>query len=225
MDATKLIVLYIVKADPSLFFHSRTALKDKWLHEKAQEPQDRSLIEDLSIALQYIDEHHGKNIATVENMTAEDEITFELLWALFAPNTMVYHFHQYTEQHQVLILRRTKVRYRKDGSPYWHVMCDMIADDGLKFGFTKDLGITSRPDMSYDLEIDQFEGSKKIQDLIAYPLKFARNPDQIRADLVERGRKFVAMMGNGYYETTGPAMKETVNERYEVHRSKFSVSD
>lgn len=181
-------------------------------------------MEDLSTALQYIDEHHGKNIATVETMTADNEITWELLWALFAPNTMMYHYHQYTEQHQVVILRRTKVRYRKDNTPYWHVMCDMIADDGLKFGFTKHLGITPRPDLYYDLEIDQFEGAKKIQDLIISPLKFSQYPDKIRADLVERGRKFVGLVGHNYYETSGPAMKETINERYEVNRSKFSVS-
>lgn len=217
-------MLGMIQADPSLFFHSRTVLRDRWLHEKAQEPRDQSLVDDLSTALQYIDEHHGSHIATVESLTAHNEMTWDLLWALFAPNTMMYHYHQYTEQHQVLIMRRMKIRYRKDNTPYWHIMCDMIADDGLKFGFTKDLGITPRPDLYSDLEIDHYEGAKKIQDLVVYPLKFAHDPDKIRNDLIERGRKYIGMVGHSYYETSGPAMKETMNERYEVHRSKFSVS-
>ena len=96
-------------------------------------------------------------------------------------------------------------------------------DDGLKFGFTKDLGITSRPDLYADLEIDQYEGAKKIQDLIAYPLRYAQNPDEIRAQLIERGKKYVEMVGHSCWETSGPAMKETMNDQYEVHRSKFKV--
>ena len=156
-------------------------------------------------------------------MLPANEITWSLLWALFTPNCMMYHFHQYTEQPQVLLMRRIRQRYRKDGTPYWHVMCDMIADDGLKFGYTKDLGIASRPDLNADLEIDQYDGARRIQDLIVYPLEYAANPAQIRKDLVERGKKYARMIGNTYWETSGPAMRETMNDRYEVNRFKFST--
>lgn len=181
-------------------------------------------MDDISVALQYIEEHHGSNVATVENMTSQGEITWELLWALLTPNEHVYHYHQFTQQHQVLIMRQMKVRQRQDGTFYWHIMCDMIADDGLKFGFTKDLGITTRPDLYKDLEIDAFEGAKKIHDLLIYPLKYAEDPATIRKECIERGKKFVGMTGNTYWETSGPAMKETMNTRYEVNRSKFTVS-
>ena len=135
----------------------------------------------------------------------------------------MYHFHQYTEQPQVLLMRRIRQRYRKDGTPYWHVMCDMIADDGLKFGYTKDLGIASRPDLYSDLEIDQYDGARRIQDLIVYPLEYATSPEQIRKEVVERGKKYARMIGNTYWETSGPAMRETMNDRYEVNRFKFST--
>lgn len=120
-------------------------------------------------------------------------------------------------------MRRMRQRHRKDGTPYWHVMCDMIADDGLKFGYTKDLGIASRPDLYSDLEIDQYDGVRRIQDLIVYPLEYAVNPAQVRKDLVERGKKYARMIGNTYWETSGPAMRETMNDRYEVNRFKFST--
>ena len=135
----------------------------------------------------------------------------------------MYHFHQYTEQPQILLMRRMRQRYRKDGTPYWHVMCDMIADDGLKFGYTKDLGIASRPDLYSDLEIDQYDGARRIQDLIVYPLEYALNPEQIRQEVIERGKKYARMIGNTYWETSGPAMRETMNDRYEVNRFKFST--
>lgn len=136
---------------------------------------------------------------------------------------MMYHYHLYTEQPQALLMRRMKIRYRQDHTPYWHIMCDMVADDGLKFGYTKDLGISSGPHKYADLEIDEYEGGKKIQDLIVYPLKFVDDPAQVRKDLIERGRKFVRLVGHSYWETSGPAMRETINDRYEISRSKFNV--
>ena len=102
-------------------------------------------------------------------------------------------------------------------------MCDMIADDGLKFGYTKDLGISSKPHKFFDLEIDKYEGGMKIQDLIVYPLELVENPARVREELVERGRKYVRMIGHSYWETSGSAMREIINDRYEIDRSKFSV--
>ncbi len=191
--------------------------------EKSTDP-DLALIADISTALQYVDEEQGKNIKSLENMIPNNEITWPLLWALFRPNIMLYHFHQYTEQHQVLLMRRMKIRMRQDHTQYWHIMCDMIADDGLKFGYTKNLGISNRPDKYQDLEIDEFEGALKMHDLAVYPLELSPNAAQIRSDVIERGRKYISMTGNTYLETRGPAMRETMNDRYEVKRFQFNVS-
>jgi len=215
---------HILKADPALFFHSRHALKARLLQEENAKDPDSVLIADISTALRYVDEEQGKNIRSLENMLPNYEITWPLLWALFKPNTMLYHFHQYTEQHQVLRMRRMKIRTRQDHTQYWHIMCDMIADDGLKFGYTKNLGISNRPDKFQDLEIDEFEGALKIHDLAVYPLELASNPAQIRLDMIERGKKYVCMTRNTYLETCGPAMRETMNDRYEVKRFQFNVS-
>ena len=122
-------------------------------------------------------------------------------------------------------MRRMKVRYRQDSTPYWYIECNMIADDGIKFGFTKDLGITPKPHLLSDVEIDQFEGAMKIQDLLVYPLSFASNPQAIKEDVIRRGKKYVRMVGHSCWETSGPALRETMNDRYEVNRSKFSVSE
>ena len=207
-----------------MFFHSRHDLKARLLQEEKLPDPDSALIADISTALQYVDEEQGKNIKSLENMMPNNEITWPLLWALFRPNTMLYHFHQYTEQHQVLLMRRMKIRVRQDHTQYWHIMCDMIADDGLKFGYTKNLGISNRPDKFQDLEIDEFEGTLKLHDLAVYPLELSPNAAQIRSDVIERGRKYVSMTGHTYLETCGPAMRETMNDRYEVKRFLFKVS-
>ena len=214
-----------MKADPSLFFYSRDGIKDRLTQEEKLANPETSLVADLKVALQYVEEEHGNNIASLENMLPDNEITWKLLWALFKPNTMMYHFHEYTEQAQVLQMRTMKVKYRKDGAPFWVVTCDMIADDGLKFGYTKILAIALRPVQSYELEIDQFDGTRKIQDLIVYPLEYAQDPEKIRSDLIERGKKYVQMVGHTFWETSGPALGEIINDKFDVERTKFNVSD
>jgi hypothetical protein len=206
-----------------LFFYSRHALKAKTQQEEAVKEPDASLVADLSVALQYVEEEHGSNIKSLENLLPSNQITWPLLWALFTPNATAYHFHQYTEEHMIMRVRNSKIRYRQSGARYWHIMCDIIADDGLKFGYTKDLSITNRPDEHADIEIDEFEGALRIQDLVVYPLEFAQNPAQIRSEAIERGKKYIRMTEGSYFETSGPALRETMNDRYEIKRFSFQV--
>lgn len=116
-----------------------------------------------------------------------------------------------------------KVRFRKDQTPYWQINCDMIADDGVKFGYTKKLGLAQRPDLFTDLEIDEFDGARNIQDLVVYPLQYAENEVAIRSAAISRGKKYASMKDHSYWETSGPALRETMNDRWESKRSKFSV--
>ena len=219
----KLTNLDIFKADPKLFFHSRVALQERLCQEEQQNPQDSSLVADLKVALQYVEEEHGSNLATLERLLPSNEITWGLIWALFAPNMMMYHFHEFTEQAQILLVRNLKKSFKSDGTPYWHVDCDMIADDGLRFGFTKNLGLASRPEKEYDLIIDFYEGVRKIQDLTVYPLQYAEDDTAIRSNLLHRGKRYVEMTGHTYQETSGPAMRENMNSNFETKRLKFTV--
>lgn len=215
--------LGVPQADPALFFHSRFGLRERLSQEEEQEPPDTALIADISTALQYVDEKHGNNIASMKNLIPAREITWGLLWALYTPNTMMYHFNEFTEQIQVLRMRSMKVRFRKDSTPYWQINCDMIADDGVKFGYTKKLGLAQRPDLVTDLEIDEFDGARNIQDLVVYPLQYAENEVAIRSAAILRGKKYASMKDHSYWETSGPALRETMNDRWESKRSKFSV--
>ncbi len=206
-----------------MFFYSRHSLKTKTQQEEAVKEPDTSLLADLTVALQYVEEEHGSNIKSLESLLLSNQITWPLLWALFKPNARVYHFHQYTEEHMIMRMRTSKIRFRQNGARYWHLACDIIADDGLKFGYTKDSSITNRPDSHYDIEIDEFDGALRIQDLVVYPLDFAQNPAQIKSEAIKRGKKYVRMTEGSYFETTGPAVRETMNDRYEVKRFSFQV--
>ena len=70
-------------------------------------------------------------------------------------------------------------------------------------------------------ELGEFRGAKKITSLNSYPLKYHKNEEQIRKDLIERGKKFVSLsgvhykshQGMAYYKKKKSIIKVNVNGR------------
>ncbi|KAF8532083.1 P-loop containing nucleoside triphosphate hydrolase protein [Gautieria morchelliformis] len=193
-------------ANPKLFFYSHFGLENRLEKEQSKDLQDVALIADLKVALQYIEEDHGNNIADFKKLTAHEEITYVLLWALFAPNTLVYYYHHMTEQAQILIARSVLPKQRRDLSRYTAIECDFITNDGTSFGLARN-----------SLEIDPFVGARRIQHLTVYPLKYHKDKDAICGHAVSRGRKFVTLnkLSHSYNEISGLAMRETRIEKGE----------
>ncbi len=66
--------------------------------------------------------------------------------------------------------------------------------DGKQFGYG-----------SMSEEIGDFRGARKITSLGTYPLKYQKNEAQLCKDLIERGKKFVALSGVNYKSHVGMA--------------------
>jgi hypothetical protein len=205
------------QADPKLFFHSRAALKARLDEEEAKAEPDTALAADLATALQFVDEDYGGQIADFERLVSFGEITFDLLWAFFEPNTLVHHFHEYSEQDQLLLMRIVKYRQREDMSTYLNVVCEVISCDGKTFGVAR----------VRSLEIDEYQGARKIHDLSVIPLKYFPNANSIRDEAIRRGKRFTQMathaVSHTYHEISGPAIKEEVGDDWEVKLFKFNV--
>lgn len=73
-------------------------------------------------------------------------------------------------------------------------------------------------------EISEFRGAKKITSLSCYPLEYHKNEEQLREDLIERGKKFVSLsgvhykshQGMAYYKKKKSVIKVNVNGRVMV---------
>lgn len=166
------------------------------------------------MALQFIDEDHGGNIADLSRLTAHEEITYDLLWALIPPNTLLYRFHQFVEGDQIMLARSVTYKKRPDNSYFAQIACDVISNDGSQgnsFGLAREL-----------LEINQFYGSHRIQDLPAYPLDYHKDKKTVREHAIHRGKRFAQITRNNF-EISGPAMRETMNEKFQVKQFKFNV--
>ena len=196
-----------------IFFHSRTALQKKLEKAKASEPLDENKVADLNIAANFADEEFEVTRTNFEHLVAAGDITWNLLWAIFSPNILMYRYHPLVEQHQILKIRTIKQVTRPDKSRYWSLNCHVVADDGVKFGLAYE---------PFSMAIEEFDGVRKITDLHVFPLEYHENATQIRTDLLSRGRRFAALNKPRVMETSGPAMFEKRDSLRRAHAYKFS---
>lgn len=191
----------MLQADEKLFYHSYAKLRERVDTEKAKDNPDEKLCSSLMTALDYVQSDYGSTMASMDTLLKGQAITFELIWALFPPNTLVYHFHELTQQHQVLRARDAVLTYDGElGIKFWNVICDIVIFNGHQLGLAE-VG---------HLRIDQFTGPRKVQELVVHPLRLRENHVSILAHAVARGQQYCTYTTAKSVECEGPAM-------YEVH--------
>lgn len=120
-------------------------------------------------------------------------ITFEYLWALFKPNTILYSSTYGDEEEP----RAFKAVYSKEQASFmkgkWYgVESRYLEYDGKNFGLATVHG-----------EVPAFSGARKISSLSCYPIRYHKNPEQAKQELIDRGKKFVALQGMNYKTYAG----------------------
>ena len=176
------------------------------------EPQDQDLVADLEVAAKFAEEEFQVTTTNLEALISAGDITWNLIWAIFSPNVLLYRHHPLVEEHQVLKLRTITECSNLDKSKYWMLNSHIVADDGLKFGLAYE---------PFSMIIDEFDGARKITDLHVYPLKYHVNHAQISADALTRGRRFATLAEPRVMEVSGPAMSEKRDANYRAHPYKF----
>ena len=168
----------------------RAELKSKLENEKKKKTKRnlKEQIAQLRCLLKYLDKDYAKTKKTLYPMLETGNITFELLWALFRSDTICYA-STYTATDEP---RAFKCEYATKESSFvkgtWVEVEGRYLDfDGKTFG----LG-------SMDVEIESFKGPRKISSLPCYPLKYHKDPESIKATLIERGKKFTELAGMQY---------------------------
>jgi hypothetical protein len=187
------------KASTELMFYSYPGLLSRLASEQQNnEAKDEGLIRDIKAAILVIEEDQRKTLRDLEQLLHQKQITFELLWALFTPNCLVYNHHVWTAQDRVLLSRYVAYgRSQKTGKRYLNITCDIIHDDGESFGFARE-----------DIEIQEFHGARSILDLVIYPLKCREDKEAVYAQAVKQGKTLAQMKMHSYNEVDGQAVRQ-----------------
>jgi len=170
--------------------HHKKTLKSRLKKEKKRKNQKRLklMIAHCKVLITYLDEDYDETKKTLYPLLEAGNITFELLWALFKPNMLAYT----TTYGSVEDPRCFKVDYANKESSFvkgeWYCIEGRYLEyDGKHFG----LG-------DFEVHVESFKGPRKITGLACYPLKYHKDPEGVKKQLMERGRRFVAMQGMNY---------------------------
>lgn len=161
----------------------------------------------LRVLVKYLDTDYAETKKTLYPLLEANTITFDLLWALFKPNTIAYT-PTYGNADEP---RAFKIEYAIKESSFmkghWYsVEGRYLEYDGKDFGFG-----------TMSAEVESFKGARKITSLACYPLQYHREPDALRERLIERGKQFVALRGMKYRFHKGMAF-------YKKKRSVIKVN-
>jgi hypothetical protein len=194
--------------DPNMLFlyleelrtYRRKTLKAKLKAEKKKKLKKRieQTIAHCKLLESYLDEDYDDTKKTLYPMLKEGTITFDLLWALFKPNTIAYT----PTYGSVEDPRCFKVDYANKESSFmrgeWYQIEGRYLEyDGKHFGLGDFLS-----------EVDAFKGPRKITSLSCYPLEYHKDPEGLKKQLIERGKKFVMLQGMNYRFMKGMAFQK-----------------
>ncbi|KAL5400184.1 hypothetical protein PMIN06_000096 [Paraphaeosphaeria minitans] len=215
---------------PHLLFHYYPEIKTyvkrtlKKQLSKAKKRKTRKTIDQQirqgQLLLTYVDEDYEETRKALRPMLKAGTITYDLVWALFKPNTIAYTTTYGNKDDP----RCFKVDYCYEQENWmtleknWMIEGRYLEYDGKVFGFG-----------DHFVPIRQFRGSKKISNLGTYPLEFHKDPDTLREQLIERGKKFVALQGMnymfhcglGYLKHKNTVLKHNINGRVMIDPAIF----
>jgi hypothetical protein len=122
------------------------------------------------------------------------EITYDLLPMLFKPNTPVYTTCFGTQKPRCVTYDSAEEKTTRSKNKYLSMDCRFFDFDGKTFGKA-----------SIELVIPKFRGTKRINTLPAFPLKYHPDKNQVKSDFVKCGRKFVRLIGTHHCYCQGEA--------------------
>jgi hypothetical protein len=127
-------------------------------------------------------------------MVKAGDITYDLIWALFKPKVIAYTptMGNKDDPRAIKIESCQKLTNWRTGQEYWRIGGRYLEYDGKIFGLAQ-----------YFENIDFFKGTKKIISLPIYPLSYHQQAESLKAELIERGKKFVALQGMNYRHYNG----------------------
>jgi hypothetical protein len=111
-------------------------------------------------------------------------IKYSAVWQIFSPGEIVV-----TKLWGVESLCRV-VKYDRDGG--WYIDVEYVDWDGGECGFERT-----------KVHIKRFSGYSRITSLPVFPLSFAENPDQLKAAMAARGRRFQELRGYQFLNYNG----------------------
>ncbi|TPX13408.1 uncharacterized protein E0L32_006138 [Thyridium curvatum] len=180
-------------------YHYRAELAGLLARLQKEEPGSDKAAH-LPILLDFISEHFADTIKEGDNLREKGLVTYEHLWTLFRPGSLVYA-HRLS---QARVFKLESYDYVCGDHPGLRLSVSFVDFDGASFG-TRTTCVT----------IPQFGGVAPIAELSALPLDMHPDKGDLERLLTARGRRWEAHAGQNFREYKGVAL-DGLGLRYNI---------
>jgi hypothetical protein len=167
----------------------------------------------LGLLIEFIRTEYASEIKRIDILLSHGEITFDYLWAILIPNKEYYTTDSRTGQPRAVILKWATQQCSQSG-PYFDLDCEYLESYGnsprnRKQGVKESDRKFGRAQMSNI--IWGFQGAVKIHNLNIFPMEYHPRVDEVREQLIQRGKKWASYDGMHHVSYQGIAFQ---NEMY-----------
>ncbi|KAJ7873513.1 hypothetical protein B0H14DRAFT_2719773 [Mycena olivaceomarginata] len=187
-----------VKLEPETFLtflHSFNEYRDALTARKRRSDRENHVLSSVNLLLSFLHTDYRITIATIERLTARGEITFDLLYAILVPRTLIVVRCAITGLERLFRLHDF-TRYEKA----YRLTLEGV--DLVDHPMMQTVGVGRVEVCMYILD---FKGAMRIDALDAFPLAFHAAEAQVREVIMRRGQKWVSMIGVHHMQYSGIA--------------------
>ena len=173
--------------------------------------QDPTVKEHLGLLHRVLEEEMKNDIKARDDLLAHSVITYDYIWMLFEPGSVVVTAKGGQEQAALL----TSGNYTTVcDCPVYSLNCKNVDWDGSSFGYG-----------GARYNIPAFSGTAPISSLLAFPINYHPRKDEVTERLITRGKVFERLSGYNYKQYQGIAMGDGPwgPVRYNVSLSKLTI--
>jgi hypothetical protein len=173
---------------------------------------DEKTLTHVKLLFDVVSKELQPSIQAQKDLVAHGVITFEYLWTLFEPDTVIF---SNTDGHDRLYQLKTSIQETMGlwrSWDYFKLSCNYIDSDGTEFGYGKS-----------EISIHSFEGTKEITKLSAYPMKYCPNTKDLTAKLLKRGKVFESLLGYHFKNYKGLAIEQLPWVRFFTTQEKQRI--
>jgi hypothetical protein len=180
------------------------------------ETQKKQQVDHVKLLLEYLDTEYKNTKATLVPLLDNRSITFDLLWAVLKPGTIMYTTCSGSNEPRAFKLEYAQSNCSFMRGKWWTVEGRYLEYDG------KDNGKDAKQAGGFGwgtvmVDIDHFRGARKICSLACYPLHYRKDSEELKSKLIERGKKFVSLRGMQYKGHNGLAFVKKKRQYIKVH--------
>ncbi|KAJ7148971.1 hypothetical protein C8R43DRAFT_1193626 [Mycena crocata] len=215
-----------LELEPEIFLtwlESFTAYRDELEARKRRTEQESHILSSVSLLLSFLAADYRSTIATINRLTSHGEITFDLLYAILVPRTLLVARCAVTGLERLFMLA-SFTRTTLEGVPVYQLSLEGV--DLIDRPLTQSV-VVGR--VSASVYIPYFKGATRIDSLDAFPLRFHGAEAQLRDVVKKRGQKWVDLIGVHHMQYNGIAalkvmgklMRHNVKGRIMIDRATF----